>query len=367
MKFNSRLTRARWAAIGAAVAVSLGVGGTAMIHAATQPSGPASVLVPVVPCRLVDSRAATRIGDLTSALPAGSTVTLGAHGPHGQCDLPTDAVALDTNVTIINLTAPTYVTAYPAGVTRPLIATIVGRPGAPVINHATIGLAANGNFSAYNNAGAIDIIIDITGYYTKAPSTGVPGAQGPVGDLGARGGPGTPGAMQSAWYPDPDGDGFGDDVAAADIQLSSSPVSGRVTNHCEAPSPTQGPGVAETPGQFEFTYDNRRVRELPNNIDENCDGYTVSFFSNAQPAALVAAAGAGGRSFDRSQVSGTIACGTSSAQPVAAETTITNDGVLLGHPDLRNLIFKGGACRLDVRYGGQPFSATYTWALVLQQ
>jgi hypothetical protein len=200
MTLSSRFVRTRWAAIGAAVAVSLGVGGTAMIHAATQPSGPASVLVPVVPCRLVDSRAATRIGDLTSALPAGSTVTLGAHGPHGQCDLPTDAVALDTNVTIINLTAPTYVTAYPAGVTRPLIATIVGRPGAPVINHATIGLAANGNFSAYNNAGAIDIIIDITGYYTKAPDAGPVGPKGDPGQQGPQGDPGISSPQLRAWY-----------------------------------------------------------------------------------------------------------------------------------------------------------------------
>ena len=47
--------RARWAAIGAAVAVSMGAGGVGFVQATTSPSG-ASAFVATQPCRVLDTR-----------------------------------------------------------------------------------------------------------------------------------------------------------------------------------------------------------------------------------------------------------------------------------------------------------------------
>lgn len=52
-----RMNRSRWAAIGAAVAVTLGAGAVHFVGATTAPTP--SVLLPWVPCRLIDTRVPT--------------------------------------------------------------------------------------------------------------------------------------------------------------------------------------------------------------------------------------------------------------------------------------------------------------------
>ena len=70
----SGVLRVRWAAIGAAVAVSLGAGGIGIVNA-TISSGSKAVYVPIEPCRLADTR--------TGADNVGSRSTpLGARGTH---------------------------------------------------------------------------------------------------------------------------------------------------------------------------------------------------------------------------------------------------------------------------------------------
>ena len=64
-----------------------------------------STLVPITPCRLVDTR---QPGE--PALGAGETRTITAHGTNGpiagsQCTIPDDAVGLSMNVTAVDATA----------------------------------------------------------------------------------------------------------------------------------------------------------------------------------------------------------------------------------------------------------------------
>ena len=57
------MIRSRWAAIGAAVAVTLGAGGLISVNAADDTSS----LVPITPERILDTRSADRVGSLDTA------------------------------------------------------------------------------------------------------------------------------------------------------------------------------------------------------------------------------------------------------------------------------------------------------------
>lgn len=82
-----RAHRARWAAIGAAIAVSLGAGGLGIVHA-TAPDG-ASAYIPIEPCRLVDTRsdAQFHVGP-HSTLGPDSKIMIDGYGAQGECTSP---------------------------------------------------------------------------------------------------------------------------------------------------------------------------------------------------------------------------------------------------------------------------------------
>jgi hypothetical protein len=164
------LTRSRWAAIGAAVAVTLGAGGIGLVSA-TNPDN-AVTFVPISPCRLADTRPASGdsgLGGRDTPLGAGETFTLNARTDNvGQCGtlIPDEATAISMNATSVNPTAPTFVTIWPAGVTRPLASSLNALPGEPPTpNAVTTQLSATGEFSVYNLAGTVDVVFDINGYY----------------------------------------------------------------------------------------------------------------------------------------------------------------------------------------------------------
>jgi hypothetical protein len=162
------MTRSRWAAIGAAVAVTLGAGGIGLVNA-TNPAG-AVTFVPITPCRLADTRpnpADAGLGGRDTPLGAGETFTLDANGILGQCTaIPQTATGVSMNATSVNPTAPTFITIWPADATRPLASSLNALPGEPPTpNGVTTELSPTGEFSVYNLAGTVDVVIDINGYY----------------------------------------------------------------------------------------------------------------------------------------------------------------------------------------------------------
>jgi hypothetical protein len=164
---NLATIRTRWAAVGAAVAVSLGAGGIGLISAAPLSTGERPVLVPVN-CRLADTRPAPdTVGTRSTPLGAGETVTFNAHGTNGNCTIPADATALLLNVTALNITAPlTFLTLWNADQTQPLTSSLnpaAGQPPTP--NAVTVDLSATGQFKLFNALGTLNVIIDVTGYY----------------------------------------------------------------------------------------------------------------------------------------------------------------------------------------------------------
>ncbi|MEL6893823.1 MAG: hypothetical protein AAFP84_19680 [Actinomycetota bacterium] len=161
--------RARWAAIGAAVAVSFGAGAASLpIADAVTSSGERTVYTAITPCRLADFRPEFQVGPRDTPLGAGETETIAARGAQGDCSaaqLPVDAVALQLNVTALDATLPTFLAITPDGSTG--TSSLNPVPGAPPTpNGLTVDLAADGTFKVFNLQGDVNVFFDVTGFYT---------------------------------------------------------------------------------------------------------------------------------------------------------------------------------------------------------
>lgn len=164
-----RFNRSRWAAFGAAVAVTVGAGGGFGLANAVQDSGERSTYIPISPCRLSDTRSTNQIGPRNTPIGADETYTVAARGAQGKCltaDLPDDATALVLNVTALGATSQSFLTFWPDG-DRPEAASLNPSVGAPPIpNAVTTALASDGSFKLYNERGSVNVVIDVAGYYT---------------------------------------------------------------------------------------------------------------------------------------------------------------------------------------------------------
>ena len=160
------VSRARWAAIGAAVAVSLGVGGVAVTNAVVS-SGEKAVFIPITPCRLFDLRPAPdQVGTRGDPLGPGETYTEKVRGINGNCNIPADATAVAMNVTAVGGTADSFLTIWPSGVARPVASNLNWVPGAPPTpNKVDVKLSADGWIDLFNLAGQVSVLADVVGYY----------------------------------------------------------------------------------------------------------------------------------------------------------------------------------------------------------
>jgi len=129
------------------------------------PTGPA--YTGLTPARLLETRTAhTTIDGLSNG---GGPV-----GPAAQLDLviagrggvpATGAGAVALNVTATNPTTATYITAWPAGATRPTASNLNLGPGQTVPNMVMVKLGTGGKISLYNNGGSTDLIVDVLGWF----------------------------------------------------------------------------------------------------------------------------------------------------------------------------------------------------------
>lgn len=158
--------RTRWAALGAAVAVTVGGGGLGLVGAAVS-SSERAVFIPITPCRLVDTRAGSGVLPRNTPFGSGEIYTINAHGDNGQCrDIPADATALSLNVTSLAASTLTYFTFWPTGTLQPNASSLNPAPGQPPTPNAVItDISPAGQFNIFNERGTIGAIIDINGYY----------------------------------------------------------------------------------------------------------------------------------------------------------------------------------------------------------
>jgi hypothetical protein len=160
--------RSRWAAIGAAVAVTLGAGGIGLVSA-TSPAD-AVTFVPITPCRVMDTRSDSPVGPRTTPLGPGETYTVNATTDNtGNCgtNIPTTATGVSLNVTAVGAALPTFLTIWATGSPQPEASSLNPVPDAPPTpNAVTTGIDAGGQFNIYNLQGNVQVIADINGYYT---------------------------------------------------------------------------------------------------------------------------------------------------------------------------------------------------------
>lgn len=198
------LVRSRWAAIGAAVAVTLGAGGLYTVKAASAPS----TFVAITPTRVLDTRTGVGLsGSFTSAVPrvldvTGSIAVVDATGAAGiGAPVPVGATAIVANVTAVLPTTPGFVSVRPGTAAgSPTTSSVNFSAGGVVApNAVTVEVPADGLiqlwFQGTSPAATTDLLIDIVGYYTAGGvgAAGAPGPQGPAGPTGPTGATGPAG------------------------------------------------------------------------------------------------------------------------------------------------------------------------------
>ncbi|WP_235032353.1 N-acetylmuramoyl-L-alanine amidase [Actinacidiphila yanglinensis] len=124
-------------------------------------SSTGSVFHSTGPTRLLDTRNGT--GGVKGAVAGGKTITLGLTG-HGG--LPASGVtAVVLNVTAVGPTANSYVSVFPDGATRPATSNL-NFPAGQTMPNLVVVPVVNGKVDFYNNSGSVNLLADITGFYT---------------------------------------------------------------------------------------------------------------------------------------------------------------------------------------------------------
>ncbi len=155
--------RSRWAAIGAAVAVTLG-GGTALHYADAAPGDVVQTsFVAVSPARILDTRPAPQnVGGFLGPLTAGQTLTFHVTGVAG---VPANASAVVMNVTVDATTSSSFLTVFPAGGAQPTASNLNWTAGTTIPNLVTVKLGTGGQVSVFNKDGDAHVVADVAGYY----------------------------------------------------------------------------------------------------------------------------------------------------------------------------------------------------------
>lgn len=156
--------RTRWAAVGAAVAITVGGSGTALHYASAAPGDVvANSFVPVSPVRILDTRPAPEnVGGFVGPLGSGQTHSFQVTGLNG---VPANATAVVMNVAVDGTTGSSYLSVFPAGTAAPLVANLNWSPGTTISNLTTVKIGAGGQVSVLNYSGNAQVIADLAGYY----------------------------------------------------------------------------------------------------------------------------------------------------------------------------------------------------------
>ncbi len=271
--------RSRWAAIGAAIAVTLGAGGLVGVGAAS----PESTFVAIEPVRVLDTRFDIglngafrhRVGrdlDVTGTIPIvgpGNTATTGTVVPNG-------ATAIVANVTAVNPSTAGFVSVRPATATGdPTTSNLnLAGPGVVVPNSVTVELPTTGGksgevnlfFSGTGAGATTHLLLDIVGYFVEG--SGVPGPKGDKGDKGNKGDQGDAGPRgTSAWETIPTGV-----TVTGGVLIDLTVVSNNANNNHFVPFPAKPPSA---PTSVNFAPDSDGATP-PGDADATCTGSVLA-------------------------------------------------------------------------------------------
>jgi hypothetical protein len=178
----------RWVVIAAAAVPATMAAGTmingswsasAQTPTTTTTTTPTTVVAPsdfvgITPVRVLDTRGAGQTVGVPSAAPLGANQSIDVQIT-GISGIPADATAVAINVTIDDdATLKSFLTVWPTGQPRPLASTNNAEPGFISPVSALMKLGTGGKISVFNQQGAVNVIIDVTGYFvgdTETPTT----------------------------------------------------------------------------------------------------------------------------------------------------------------------------------------------------
>jgi hypothetical protein len=147
---------------------------------------------PSSPVRICDTRSVSEIGgktDVSSGVSgqcanSGQSLdpSVGTSDPvtvqvGGLAGIPSTAVAVVANITVVSTAGAGFLTAWPAGSKQPETSNINWTAGEVVPNMVTAALSSSGTISVYASAGA-NIVVDVMGYYASGSSGGGGGGGG---------------------------------------------------------------------------------------------------------------------------------------------------------------------------------------------
>jgi hypothetical protein len=135
----------------------------------SNPSATGAQYVALSPSRVCDTRA-VQPGVAANQCDGNGKGTLAPAGSMpvqvtGLAGIPSGATAVVANVTVTNATAPSFLTVWPDGTTRPTASDLNWVGGETVPNLVVAELGSDGSLHVYNAFGSTDVVTDVEGYY----------------------------------------------------------------------------------------------------------------------------------------------------------------------------------------------------------
>ena len=131
------------------------------------PSG-SSLLVPRNdPVRILDSRDGTGLAGPAPFGPGVEVERLASGQVLSGVAIPSSVTALLVNITAVDATVATHLTAYPAGPKPPTSTVNVGAQQTRA-NVAVVTLSTNGGYAVFNNSGSVHVVVDLLGWFEPA-------------------------------------------------------------------------------------------------------------------------------------------------------------------------------------------------------
>jgi hypothetical protein len=120
------------------------------------------------PSRIADTRAGSGQPASGQTLSQNGVLAVQVNGAGGVPSNGVSAVVL--NVTAVNGTSASYLTAYAHGSSKPTASNLNFKPGQVVPNRVVVPVA-NGSVDIYNLAGNVDVVVDVAGWFSDGNAT----------------------------------------------------------------------------------------------------------------------------------------------------------------------------------------------------
>jgi hypothetical protein len=157
--------------------------GQALIEQTYQPV--ATAYTALQPFRICDTRLSTGTECSSDGLLGqDATMTFPVTGVAvGGESVPSGAQSVVLNVTAISGTAGTFLTVFPAGSAVPTASNLNVNPQTNQANLVVVALGSGGQVSIYNSLGAINVAVDVEGYFAAASGSSLAGLFHPISPL----------------------------------------------------------------------------------------------------------------------------------------------------------------------------------------